>query len=213
MTTLADLKPDSRNARRHNARNVGMIESSLQRDGFGRSILLANDGTIIAGNATIDAAASAGIEDVLVVESDGTRVIAVKRTDVASGSDAALNLALSDNRAAELAEWDSDVLAGLRDERGLDDFWREGELAHLLGDELPDLDPSAAWQGMPEYKALEGKPVVKRVAMLFACAEDVQAFAELIGQVISMDSALSSLWYPAKPIQRASAEFRDVDES
>jgi hypothetical protein len=56
MPTLSDLKPDKRNARKHTPRNVGMIESSMQRDGFGRSVLLANnDGTIIAGNATIDA--------------------------------------------------------------------------------------------------------------------------------------------------------------
>ena len=81
MSKLEGIKHDPRNARRHSPRNVGMIESSIQRDGFGRSVLLANDGTVIAGNATIDAAASAGFEDVLVVETDGTKVIAVKRTD------------------------------------------------------------------------------------------------------------------------------------
>jgi DNA modification methylase len=133
VSTLADLKPDSRNARKHNPRNVGMIEASLQRDGFGRSILLAADGTVIAGNATIDAAASAGIEDVLIVESDGTKVIAVKRTDVEPGTDRFHMLALSDNRAAELAEWDADVLAGLQDEVDLDAFFADDELAKILG--------------------------------------------------------------------------------
>ena len=43
ISNLADLKPDKRNARRHTPRNVGMIESSIQRDGFGRSVILAND--------------------------------------------------------------------------------------------------------------------------------------------------------------------------
>lgn len=132
MATLSDLKPDTRNARRHTVRNLGVIESSLQRDGFGRSVLLANDGTIIAGNATIDAAASAGIEDVLVVESDGTKVIAVKRTDVDPGSERFHMLALADNRAAELAEWDADVLAVLQDDIDLDAFFREDELARIL---------------------------------------------------------------------------------
>jgi 16S rRNA G966 N2-methylase RsmD len=130
MPTLSDLKPDKRNARKHTPRNIGMIESSMQRDGFGRSVLLANDGTIIAGNATIDAASAAGIDDVLIVESDGTRVIAVKRTDVAPGSTEFHNLALADNRAAELAEWDADVLAGLQEEMG-------GQKAELLATDPP----------------------------------------------------------------------------
>lgn len=133
MTSIAELKPDTRNARRHTPRNVATIESSLQRDGFGRSILLANDGTIIAGNATIDAAAQAGIEDVLIVESDGTRVIVVKRTDVEPGSERFHMLAVSDNWAAELAEWDEAVLAELNDELDLSALFNDDELAKILG--------------------------------------------------------------------------------
>lgn len=129
---MSDLKHDSLNARRHTVRNTAMIESSIQRDGFGRSILLANDGTVIAGNATIDAAASAGLDDVIVVETDGTKVIAVKRTDVAPGSEEFTRLALADNRAAELASWDADVLAGLNDEMDLSQFFGDDELAKLL---------------------------------------------------------------------------------
>ncbi len=128
----AGIKHDPRNARKHNPRNVGLIESSIQRDGFGRSILLANDGTVIAGNATIDAAASAGLDDVIVVETDGTKVVAVKRTDVAPGSEEFTRLALADNRAAELASWDADVLAGLQDDIDLSQFFLDDELAKLL---------------------------------------------------------------------------------
>lgn len=140
---ISTLKPDKRNARRHTSRNVGMVESSIQRDGFGRSVLLANDGTIIAGNATIDAASSAGLEDVLVIESDGTKVIAVKRTDVAPGSEQFTRLALADNRASELASWDADVLAVLNEEMDLSTFFFEDELARVLaglpsGDEWGD---------------------------------------------------------------------------
>lgn len=66
MAHLSDLKQDGRNARRHSPRNLAMIEESIQRNGFGRSILLANDGTIIAGNATYESCASAGFEGVQV---------------------------------------------------------------------------------------------------------------------------------------------------
>lgn len=125
-----------------------MIEQSIQRNGFGRSILLANDGTVIAGNATMDAAASAGLDDVIVVETDGTKVVAVKRTDVAPGSKEFHHLALADNRAAELASWDADVLAGLNDEMDLSQFFGDDELAEVLAKvpdvEFPEYDESVA---------------------------------------------------------------------
>ena len=145
----AGIKHDPRNARKHNPRNLAQIESSIQRDGFGRSILLANDGTVIAGNATIDAASSAGFDDVIVVESDGTKVIAVKRTDVAPGSAEFHNLALADNRASELASWDADVLEVLNEEMDLSPFFREDELAGILDSvgAPPTLDELAAQYG------------------------------------------------------------------
>jgi hypothetical protein len=141
MPTLADVKPDSRNARRHNARNVGMIESSIQRDGFGRSILLANDGTIIAGNATIDAAASVGMNDVEIIESDGTKIIAIQRTDVEPYSREHHHLALADNRAAELADWCPEILLDLRDDTDLDQFFTSDELTDIFAKEVADQVP------------------------------------------------------------------------
>ena len=134
MTHIADLMPDDRNARRHNPRNEGMIERSLESNGFGRSLLVANDGTIIAGNATWSACATAGIEDVLVVESDGTRVIAVKRTDIASGTPQFHALAVADNRTTDLSSFDPQVLAGLVADGSVvaTDFWTDDEWSGLM---------------------------------------------------------------------------------
>lgn len=139
MNHLGDLKPDPRNARKHGPRNQGAIAESLQRNGFGRSILLANDGTIIAGNATADAAGSVGLEDVLIVESDGRKVIAVKRTDVAPGSPEFHELAIADNRSAELADgWDLPVLADLAGEIDLGRFWLPDEWDALVNGAMPE---------------------------------------------------------------------------
>ena len=143
MAHIGDLKPDSRNARRHTPRNVGLIEHSIQTNGFGRSVLLAADGTIIAGNATVDAAMSAGLDDVLVVETDGSKVVAVKRTDVAPGSPEFYALAISDNRAAELAEWEPAVLEELSGEIDLGEWFFDDELANVL-QQAPDVS-------FPEY--------------------------------------------------------------
>lgn len=146
----AGIKHDPRNARRHSVRNLAQIESSIKRDGFGRSILLANDGTVIAGNATIDSAASAGLDDVIVVETDGTKVVAVKRTDVAPGSEQFHRLAIADNRAAELASWDAEVLAGLQDDVDLSAFFFDDELARVLADLPTDNEWGDAFGALPD---------------------------------------------------------------
>jgi hypothetical protein len=146
---MGDLIPDFHNARKHSVRNVSMIERSMTSNGFGRSILLANDGTIIAGNATYEAASGAGIEDMIVVESDGTRVIAVRRTDVEPGSEQFYKLAISDNRAAELASWDLEALQQVFD-AGVDsgEFWFPEELATLFGVNPNEASPVDS-AGMP----------------------------------------------------------------
>jgi DNA modification methylase len=144
---LKHLKPDTRNARRHNPRNIGMVETSLQIDGFGRSILLDAGGNILAGNGVTEAAGNVGIEDVIVVPSDGTKVIAIQRTDVAPGSERAVRLAIADNRTNELSDFDPAVLAALSEEVDLSDFWHEDEmdalLAGIAADVVPADDPGA----------------------------------------------------------------------
>ena len=137
---IKDLKPDPANARKHTPRNVGMIVDALQKVGAARSIVIDEDDVILAGNATIEAAAEAGIENVKIVEADGQTIIAVKRTGLTPEQKA--QLALYDNRAAELADgWDADVLKRLSDD-GLDlsKFWYDDELAEVMV-AVPDFDP------------------------------------------------------------------------
>src|SRR5690349_25083987 len=67
ITHIKDLTPDPANARQHNPRNVGMIQDALQEVGAARSIVIDEAGTILAGNATVEAAAAAGITRVQVV--------------------------------------------------------------------------------------------------------------------------------------------------
>ncbi len=141
VVSLADAKPDPKNARRHTPRNLGIIQDSIQRDGFGRPILLASDGTIIAGNATAEAAGAAGLEEMMVVESDGRRVVAVRRSDVHSGSPEAVRLALADNRATDLSDWETERLRELAadDDIDLSAFWHDDELSALLAAEDDDV--------------------------------------------------------------------------
>lgn len=137
-THIKDLTPDPNNRRQHTPRNVGMLVDSLQKVGAGRSIVIDENNEILAGNATIEAAGEAGITKVKVIEADGTEVIAVKRTGLSDQQK--IELAMFDNRTAELAEWNTQQL--LKDvENGIDlsAFFFEDELKSL-SDEAEDID-------------------------------------------------------------------------
>lgn len=110
---LGDLRPDPKNARRHNPRNVGMIEDAMHEVGAARSIVVDENNVVLAGNATIEAAAAAGIENVRFIDADGETIIAVRRSGLTD--DQKRRLALWDNRAAELADWDPEVLKAYAD--------------------------------------------------------------------------------------------------
>jgi ParB-like chromosome segregation protein Spo0J len=133
---LRDLTMDSENRRVHNSRNIGMIADSLQAVGAARSIVIDEDGVVLAGNATIAAAAEAGIEQVRIVETSGRELVAVRRCGLTADQKRALSLA--DNRSAELATWNLDQLRA-DGEAGLDlaSFFAPVELADLLGSDAP----------------------------------------------------------------------------
>jgi hypothetical protein len=129
---ISDYKSDPNNARRHNERNVGMIVEAIHEVGVGRSIVVTDDDVIRAGNGTTDAAIEAGITRVIEVETDGNTLVAVKRRNLSDEQKA--RLGIFDNRAAELATWDRDVIRKLADEnpQALRGMFSEDELADLL---------------------------------------------------------------------------------
>ncbi len=150
-TTLAALTPDSQNARLHGERNLALIADALRDVGAARSIVIDETGMVLAGNATVTAATQAGLSRVRIIDADGSELIAVRRSGLSP--EQKTRLALYDNRTAELAEWDTDVLAALADEVDLSALWDSDELADLFGqdaepiallgdpDDVPDLPP------------------------------------------------------------------------
>lgn len=118
---ISDLTPDDRNLNRGTEFGGHLIEKSLRELGAGRSILLDKNNRIIAGNKTTENAAAIDLSDVIVVETDGTKLVAVKRTDVELDSEQGRKLALADNAtSAANLEWNEDEMRALSDE--LDGF-------------------------------------------------------------------------------------------
>lgn len=130
-THIKDLKPDSRNARLHTPRNIGMIADSLQEVGAARSIVIDENDVVLAGNGTIEGAAQAGITKVRVVDAAGDEIIAVRRKGLTP--DQKTRLALADNRTNELSDWNPDALKDLQASgANLSDLFTADELADII---------------------------------------------------------------------------------
>jgi len=132
---VTDYIPDPRNANTGTERGQYMIDHSVTEVGMARSIVAAADGTIPAGNKTLQAAVDAGIEDVIEVETDGHALVVVKRKDWPTVDDPrARKYAYLDNRASEVGlAWDAaQVLADLEVGVDLSDMWHEDEIDALL---------------------------------------------------------------------------------
>ena len=138
-TKLDELTPDHANANKGTERGRYALEASLRKYGAGRSILIDKHGRIIAGNKTAETAADVGIDDVIVVQTDGRQVVAVQRTDLDLDSNEARELAYADNRVGQLdLDFDpAQILADLNAGVNLDQFWRKDELDELLADLQP----------------------------------------------------------------------------
>ena len=100
---------DKRNYRKHSDENKRVIKKSLEELGAGRSVLIDKNNTLIAGNGVFEQAQALGIP-VRVIETDGTELVAVKRTDISEGDEKRKRLALADNVASDLSEFDDDLL-------------------------------------------------------------------------------------------------------
>ena len=142
---LSELTPDHSNANRGTERGRYALEASLRKYGAGRSILIDRNGRINAGNKTAETAADVGIDDVIVVQTDGRQVVAVQRTDLDLDSNEARELAYADNRVGQLdLDFDpAQILADINAGVNLDQFWRKDELDELLADLQPkNIEPA-----------------------------------------------------------------------
>ena len=118
---LSDLVFDDKNFNKHTEYGMSLIEKSIRNNGAGRSILIDKNNRIIAGNGVTEIAGQIGLDDVQIVETDGTKIIAVKRTDIDLDSKQGREMALADNAtgAADL-QWDAETIAEIESEFDID---------------------------------------------------------------------------------------------
>lgn len=194
MANISDLRFDDKNFNAHTEYGMSLLEKSLRENGAGRSILIDKDNNIIAGNGIIEAAGNIGLEDLQIVETDGTKIVAVKRTDIALDSKEGREMALADNAtAAEDLSWDRGNIEEVSEKFGIDpgdwiSDWDKDEDAEVEEDEAPEADESEP-----------PKPELGRVYQLgnhrLMCGDSTDA-----GTVaILMDGQNADLWMTDPP--------------
>lgn len=99
MIAIAALKPYARNARTHSRRQIKKIAASIERFGFVNHVLIDENNQIIAGHGRVAAAKILGWKQVPTLRVDHLSEIE-KRAYI-----------LADNRLAEEAGWNKEILA------------------------------------------------------------------------------------------------------
>ncbi|MEQ1899241.1 MAG: DNA methyltransferase [Devosia sp.] len=99
MLPTEALKPYERNARTHSKKQISQIADSIRRFGFTNPVLISDDNEIIAGHGRVAAARLLGIE----------AVPALRLSHLSAEERRAYVLA--DNKLAENAGWDAEILA------------------------------------------------------------------------------------------------------
>jgi len=148
---------DRNNYRKHSDKNKSLIRKSLKECGAGRSIITDKNGEIIAGNGVYEQAKALNIP-VKIVETDGSELVVVKRTDLATEDEKRKKLALMDNSTSDQVEWDlenisSDFALEQLPEFGIDTLPQAAPEGELVNQEVPDAEqvetrckPGDIWQ-------------------------------------------------------------------
>lgn len=118
---MEEIKFDKRNYRKHNDKNKKLIKKSLQECGAGRSIIIDNEGEIIAGNGVYEQAKKLGLKT-KIVETDGSELVVVKRTDLKTDDEKRKALAVMDNSTSDTSEFDLELLTADFSVDELEDF-------------------------------------------------------------------------------------------
>ena len=164
------IRYDKRNYRKHNDRNKELINKSLKECGAGRSIVIDKEDNIIAGNGIYEQAQKLGIKT-KIVETDGSELVVVKRTDLATDDDKRKQLAVMDNSTSDTSEFDITMLNNDFNPSQLNDFG--------LDLEYEEIDPE------PEYNPNEEQKLDKIIENLPQELRDTKLMPDEFQEIVS----------------------------
>lgn len=177
---MSEIKFDPNNYRVHNDRNKKVIRKSLEDLGAGRSILVDKDNVLIAGNGVYEQAKDMGIP-IRVIETDGKELVVVKRNDLTSDDEKRKLLALADNHASDLSDFDIDLV--------MNDFSPEElnlwEFA-VASDDLDEFMPP-----IPDDLTAEKKDAPPTIKLTFVSMKQLELFEKELKELIEKYEGMS----------------------
>lgn len=210
VVSIESLRPHPRNYREHPEDQIEHLIASLQQFGQTRNVVVARDGTILAGHGVVDAAWRAD-----------WKTIEVRRMDLDPDDPDALKLLALDNEVPRFA---------FNDDRALSELLREiaeSSTAGLIGTgyddrilanlimvtrpahEIAGIDEAAEWVGMPDFEPYSDS----RLVLIIRCADEParDEIIEKMGlQIAKQTRGTWSCWYPPSERDDASALLFDA---
>jgi hypothetical protein len=208
------LRPHPRNYRSHPQDQLDHLVQSIREHGFYRNVVIARDGTILAGHGVVQASKQIGLKKIPVI-----------KVDLSPDDPKALKIVTGDNEVSRLAEIDDRMLSELlkeikdTDTEGLfGTGYDEKMLANLVfvtrpQSEIKDINEAAEWVGMPEYVP---KPDVLKLIVQFESKEDREKFMAMAGlTVVHKSHGEGAVWstiWPDRPRDDLTAMRYQSDE-
>jgi hypothetical protein len=138
VVSLSTLHNDPHNVNKHTERGHKLVEQSIRQRGIARPGFAARNSAgelvMLGGNlSSLEVPAGIGLDEAVLVYTDGKRPIVHVRTDLDAGSDEARLLALEDN-VSGVASYDPDIveLAELTEIEGFDAIISDAEYRKLV---------------------------------------------------------------------------------
>jgi hypothetical protein len=83
---MIKIKLDKRNTNLHTDAGLQLLDKSIDKVGIIESYTISNDGVVISGNARHEKISAKITKEPIVIETDGTEAIIIKRTDIESNT-------------------------------------------------------------------------------------------------------------------------------
>lgn len=186
VVALDTLRPHPKNYRHHPEDQLAHLRASLLEHGVYRNVVIAADGTLLAGHGVVEAARSLGLTE-----------IAVKRTPYSPDDSAALKILAADNEIPSLAQDDEqqlvELLRVLAEEETLlgSGFDDASAMRRIVAVDYPEeTDAWNEWRNMPDYTS-ENERAAFKVIVHFQSHDDADAFFKMIEQ-----PRRASMWWP-----------------
>ena len=196
MVSVEELRPHPRNYRKHPEDQIEHLVDSIKQNGFYRYVVIARDGTILAGHGVVEACIRLNTSEIPVI-----------RLNRGPDDPQSLKVLTGDNEIGHLGEIDdrilSEILKDINDSAVdglLGTGYDESMLANLVyvsrdADEIKDFDEAAEWVGMPDF---EPEPEPIKVIVSFRNNEDKATFAQKLDLPTLSDKKTISVWFPLR---------------